>query len=96
MKNNDYFKSRDEDNIFKVRELLLELPSFCGQFFIGVQNQTTPLTRLGYARDLKIFFDFLVTNTQEFYGINVSEFTIDHLNKLTSVHLEMFLDYLTV
>lgn len=96
MKENDYFKKRDEENIFKIRELLLELPSFCGQFFIGVQNQTTPLTRLGYARDLKIFFDFLVTNTQEFYGIKVKDFSLENLNQVTSTHLEMFLDYLTV
>ena len=96
MKEKDYFKQRDEENIFKIRELLLELPSFCGQFFIGIQNQTTPLTRLGYARDLKIFFDFLVTNTQEFYGILVKDFSFEQLNQITSTHIEMFLDYLTV
>ena len=90
------FQSRDEENILKIRELRLELPAFCGQFFMGIENQTMPLTRLGYARDLKIFFEFLVTNTQEFYGKKISELTLDDLNQVTSTHLEMFLDYLTV
>lgn len=92
----NYFLKRDEENIFKIRELRLELPSFCGQFFMGIENQTTSLTRLGYARDLKIFFEFLVTNTQEFYGKKISELTLTDLNNVTSTHLEMFLDYLTV
>lgn len=96
MGNSNYFLQRDEDNILKIRELRLELPAFCGQFFMGVENQTTTLTRLGYARDFKIFFEFLVTNTQEFYGKKVSELTLEDLNNVTSTHLEMFLDYLTV
>ncbi|MBR2468060.1 MAG: tyrosine-type recombinase/integrase [Clostridia bacterium] len=96
MGNSNYFLERDEENIIKTRELRLELPSFCTQFFMGIENQTMPLTRLGYARDLKIFFDFLVTNTQEFYGKKVSELTLNDLNNVTGTHLEMFLDYLTV
>ena len=92
----NYFNQRDEENILKLRELRLELPAFCGQFFMGIENQTMPLTRLGYGRDLKIFFDFLVTNTQEFYGKKVADLTLDDLNKVTSTHLEMFMDYLTV
>lgn len=96
MRNSNYFNQRDEENIFKLRELRLQLPAFCGQFFMGIENQTMPLTRLGYARDLKIFFEFLVTNTQEFYGKKVEDLTLDDLNKVTSTHLEMFMDYLTV
>ena len=96
MRNSNYFLQRDEENILKIRELRLELPSFCSQFFMGIENQTLPLTRLGYARDLKIFFEFLVTNTQEFYGKQISELTLEDLNKVTSTHLEMFLVYLTV
>ncbi len=96
MGNSNYFNQRDEENILKLRELRLELPAFCGQFFMGIENQTMPLTRLGYGRDLKIFFDFLVTNTQEFYGKKIADLTLDDLNKVTSTHLEMFMDYLTV
>ena len=28
-------------------------------WFRGIEQNSTPLTRLGYARDIKIFFDFL-------------------------------------
>lgn len=96
MKQDNYFVSRDEQNIMKLRELRLELPSFCSQFFMGIEPQTTPLTRLGYGRDLKIFFEFLVTNTQEFYGKKISELTLSDIENVTSTHLEMFMDYLSV
>lgn len=96
MSNIDYFTARDEENIMKLRELRLQLPIFCSQFFMGIEPTTTPLTRLGYGRDLKIFFEFLTTNTQEFYGVNTKEFTLKQLEQVTSTHLEMFLDYLTV
>ncbi len=92
----DYFKNRDEYNILKLRELRMQLPSFCAQFFMGIEHITTPLTRLGYARDLKIFFDFLVTNTQEFYKMDIKQFSLNDLEKVNSTHLEMFLDYLTI
>jgi site-specific recombinase XerD len=96
MENSNYFLQRDEDNILKLREIRKSLPVFCGEFFRGIEQYTTPLTRLGYARDIKLFFDFLVTETQEFDGMNVEEFDYDQLNKVTSTHLEMFLEYITL
>ena len=89
-----YFKNRDEENILKLRELRKELPPFCNEYFIGLQSNTTPLTRLGYARDLKIFFQFLTDETAEFAGIEPKDFTLEHLNKVTATHLEEFLEYL--
>ena len=56
----NYFTKRDEDNILKIREIRKGLPAFCGEFFRGIEQYTTPLTRLGYARDIKLFFFFFV------------------------------------
>ncbi len=91
----NYFKNRDENNIIKLRELRKELPPFCNEFFIGIQSNTSPLTRLGYARDLKIFFQFLINETIEFGSIEeIKDFTLDDLDKVTATHLESFLEYL--
>ena len=92
----NYFIQRDEDNILKIREIRKELPSFCGDFFRGVEQNTTTLTRLGYARDLKLFFNFLVTETETFYGKKVLQLEIEDLNKVTATHLEMFLEYISL
>ena len=90
-----YFTKRDEDNILKIRELRKGMPAFCGDFFRGVEPYTTPLTRLGYARDIKLFFDFLVNETEEFYQKPILQFEIEDLNNVTSTHIEMFLEYIS-
>lgn len=92
----NYFVQRDEENILKIREIRKQLPAFCGEFFRGIEQYTTPLTRLGYARDIKLFFDFLVNETEEFYLKPILQFDIEDLNKVTSTHLEMFLEYITL
>lgn len=33
----------------KLRALQKELPAFCGDFFRGIENTTSVLTRYGYA-----------------------------------------------
>lgn len=92
----NYFIQRDEDNILKIREIRKELPAFCGEFFRGIEQYTTPLTRLGYARDLKLFFEFLVTETEEFYNKPLLQMETSDLDKVTSTHLEMFLEYISL
>lgn len=92
----NYFIQRDEDNTLKIREIRKNLPIFCGEFFRGVEQYTTPLTRLGYARDLKIFFEFLVNETEEFYQKPILQFDLDDLDKVTATHLEMFLEYISL
>ena len=92
----NYFTKRDDDNILKLREIRKSLPIFCGDFFRGIEQNSTPLTRLGYARDIKIFFDFLVTETEEFYNKPILQFELEDLDRITSTHLEMFLEYISL
>lgn len=91
----DYFKQRNIDCIKKVRELQRELPLFCREYFIGIESNTSALTRLNYAYDLRIFFYFLTSELPIFKGIAPTEFTIDDLKKVTTTHLEIYVDYLS-
>lgn len=91
-----YFKTRDDANILKLRQLRKELPPFCSEYFLGIEAYTTPLTRLGYARDLKIFFQFLSWEIPEFGGKELTEFTYADLDKITSTHIEYYLEYLNL
>ena len=54
-----YHNQRDILNTNQLREMLPQMPSFCAEFFRGITPETTPLTRINYARDLMIFFSFL-------------------------------------
>ena len=95
MDNNNYFLQRQLDTEFKINDLLKTLPSFAEEFFVGIQPTTSSLTRLGYARDLNIFFNFIYNNISSFNGLNNKSFKINHLREITSFDIEKFLSYLS-
>lgn len=92
---NDYFIERNNKNAILLKKLKSELPYFCEEFFLGIDSKTSMLTKVNYARDLKIFFNFLVAEVYEFNGKSIKDLTVDDLNKITSTHLELYLDYLS-
>ena len=54
-----YHKERDRKILEKLDNLVATLPQpFCSRFFLGISQRTAPLTRLGYASDLRQFFDY--------------------------------------
>lgn len=96
MKNNsDYYAQRNNKNIATINRLLDEdLPSFCLDYFMAIDSMTSTLTRLNYAHDLKIFFDFLCK--KRFNGKKtVKELTLSDLEGVTNNDIEYYLVYLT-
>ena len=92
----DYFKERDKENTKRLLEIRDDLPDFCEEFFIGIESLTSVLTRLGYAYDLRRFFDYLVKRVQYFrLKKNPKNIELRDLEGVTILHLEGFLEYLT-
>ncbi len=89
-----YYIDRNHKNLKKLNELLDEMPSFCSIFFIGIQNNTTPLTRLNYARDLKLFFKYL-TDFEPMFRKDIKDLSIDDIDKIDSLLIERFLSYIS-
>ena len=58
----NYHEEQNKLNIIKMRNVLSELPSFCKQFFRGIENNTSARTRLAYAYDLRVFFEYMHKN----------------------------------
>lgn len=90
-----YAEERDVKYLNKLRyELLPVLPSFCGDFFVGIGMRTTALTRYNYATDLKLFFEYATLFLPEFKGLEISDITLLDLEKLKKRDIERFLDYI--
>jgi len=96
MSNTSYFSQRKNQTNAKLNKELTKLPGFAREFFLGIESNTTALTRYGYLQDLKVFFNFLVTQVAEFEGKQVSDLQINQLNDLTAMHLELYLSYLNL
>ncbi len=87
----DYFQKRDISNQKKIGRIIADLPEFVYDFFIGIENNSSSLTRRNYAMDLNIFFEFL----KDFLHKNKNEITLKDLDSLKSNHIEQFLSYLS-
>ncbi len=94
-KNENYHTQMTNQNTLKLREIMLTLPSFCKQFFRGIEPTTSSRTRIGYAFDLRIFFEFLQSHHVSFKSIPLTEMTLDSLNKLSREDIEEYLEYLS-
>lgn len=95
-KNYTYHEQQEMANTKKLREMMKELPVFCGDFFRGIEPKTSARTRIGYAYDLRIFFRFLVENNPSYKGTSMREFPFEDLDKITAFDLEEYMDYLKV
>lgn len=78
-----------------MREVEATLPSFCKQFFRGVQEYTSSRTRLAYAYDLRVFFEFLHSQNSVCSGMKITEFPLSVLDRITREDIEEYLDYIT-
>ena len=93
MKKENYYITRNIKDIDRISELLEELPPFCTHYFVGIEARTSPQTRLKYAYDLRIFFDFLCK--KKFRNLDVLDLEITHLNEISHHDIELFISYLS-
>jgi site-specific recombinase XerD len=82
-------------NILKLRKVLRDLPSFCTEYFRGIEPLTSILTRINYGYDLRLFFEFLTKEVPVFKGKMPAQLTMDDMKRIEAVHLEMFLEHIT-
>lgn len=91
-----YHDQVDKQNIEKMRAVLTELPKFCKQFFRGIENTTSTRTRLGYALDLRIFFEFLQQTNPSLRKTPIPDYPLTLLDQLEKEDIEEYLDYLSL
>ena len=60
MANKTYHEEEEIKNVILMRNILSEMPQYVSSYFRSIEYSKAPRTRLGYARDLKVFYDFLV------------------------------------
>lgn len=92
---NEYHHQAQLSRTKRLRELLKELPEICSDYFLSIEQLTSPLTRLSYAYDLKLFFQYLSDEVAKFGGKAIAEFTIEDIRLITKQDLERYARYLS-
>ncbi|NCB91482.1 MAG: integrase [Clostridia bacterium] len=89
-----YREQTDTQNILKLREVLNTLPSFAKDYFRAIDSTTTAKTRISYAYDIRIFFQFLIQSNPSFHDHSTSDFSVDILDKVQALDIEEYMEYL--
>ena len=91
-----YKEQNDIQNTLKLREVLNTLPDFCRDYFRAIDTTTTTKTRISYAYDIRIFFQFLLDTNPAFKDHTLRDFKVDVLDQIKAVDLEEYMEYLKV
>lgn len=94
MKERAYHEQVNINNEVKLRSLLHELPTFCKEYFIGIEQRTSSRTRIAYAYDLGIFFHYLRNANPYFEKKELAQWRLADLDKITPTDIEEYLSYL--
>ena len=96
MNQNNYHDEQTKQNILKMRAVLETLPSFCKTFFRGIEEYTSARTRLAYAYDLRLFFEYLHEKNPVCTKMEIKDFPITLLDDLTRQDIEEYLEYMSL
>ena len=91
-----YYEQQYIDNTLRLREILSTLPSCVKDYFRAIEPSTSSKTRISYAYDLRVFFNFLIENNPVFRDYTTYQFTTRDLERIESIDIEEYLDYLKV
>lgn len=89
-----FYEEQEIEITKKIRELLIDLPSYIKDFFRGRDQSTTAKTRLSYTYDLKVFFTFLVGSNPLLRGKEIRDVSLDILDQLELSDFEEYQEYL--
>ncbi|MDF2512792.1 MAG: hypothetical protein K0S04_2658 [Herbinix sp.] len=95
MTERNYHDQINIDNTEKLRKLLESLPRFCKDFFRGIEPITSSRTRIAYAYDLGIFFEFLKKSNPILKNTEIIDIKVDILDQIQAIDIEEYLDYLS-
>lgn len=80
----------------KLREILSTMPVFIKDYFRGIEPTTTTRTRISYAYDIRIFFQFLISENPRFSKYDLKDFRVSDLDLIQPLDIEEYMEYLKV
>lgn len=92
----NYHDEQNELNTLRMREVLDTLPRFCREFFRGIEEYTSSRTRLAYAYDLRVFFEYLHDTNSFCKKMDITSYRLELLDYITKEDIEEYMEYLTL
>lgn len=95
-KTQNYHDELAKKNIEKLRELLATLPSFCSIYFRGMNDTISSRTKIAYAYDLRLFFEFVMKSKQLDAKYSMQDLPLSVLDQIHREDIEDYLEHLAL
>lgn len=79
-----------------MRAVLDTLPDFCKTFFRGIEEYTSSRTRLAYAYDIRLFFEYLHDTNAICKKMDIKDYPLSLLDDIKRVDIEEYLQYMSL
>ena len=91
MNHADELHREQKETLIKLRKAL---PPFTDEFFRGIESSTEIRTRIAYAVDLNVFFEYLTSEDERFCSRTPERITLEDMRALSVADYERFIEYL--
>ena len=88
-----YYDEIDRANMQKIKDVIYELPPYVNDYFISRKTNTTTKTRLSYAYDLRMFFEWF-RKSANLLDKSLKEISIDYIRQINARDIEEYTDFL--
>jgi site-specific recombinase XerD len=96
IKSNNYHDEQNKQNILKMRAVLESLPDFCKTFFYGIEEYTSTRTRLAYAYDIRLFFEYLHETNALCCKMDIKDYPLSLLDDIKRIDIEEYLRFMAL
>ncbi len=96
IKQENYHEEQNKQNVIKLRAVLDTLPPFCKSYFRGIEEYTSARTRLAYAYDIRLFFEFLHEQNSSLAKTDIKDYPLSLLNQIARMDIEEYLEYVSL
>ena len=95
-KQKSYHDELNKKNIEKLRSLLDVLPVFCKMYFRGMNETIASRTKIAYAYDLHVFFEYMQKNNTYCNKYQMKDIPLSVLDQIKREDIEEYLEYLSL
>ena len=93
-KNLTYHEKIDISYTERLRTLLKDMPPYAKDYFRAVESTTSSKTRISYAYDLMVFFNYLLERNPALSQKEIKDITLHDIDQLVSDDIEEYQEYL--
>ncbi len=94
MNSNSYYQQKKITDTKRLRELTAVLPPYVKTFFRGIDQTTASRTKIAYAVDLKVFFEYIKHSNPLFKNADLKDIPFELIKELKAMDIEEYVEYL--